>query len=60
MRNKSSSPSGAAVLDRERVLADQRHVLSGVVARRAGVLEGWRFGSLARGNALRWPSDVPS
>jgi len=58
MRNESSSSSGAAVLDREGVLADLRHVLAALVARRAGVREGWRFGSLARGNALRRPTDV--
>jgi hypothetical protein len=58
MPNKSSSSSGAAVLDRERVLADLRHVLTALVARRDGVRVGWRFGSLARGNALRRPTDV--
>jgi hypothetical protein len=58
MPNKSSSSSGAAVLDRERVLATLRHVLTALVARRAGVRVGWCFRSLAHGNALRRPTDV--
>ncbi len=38
--------------------ADLRHVIMALVARRAGVREGWCFGSLARGKALRRPTDV--
>src|SRR5258705_3281858 len=58
MPNKSSSSSGAAVLDRERVLADLRHVLTALVARRGGVRVGWRLRSLARGNWLSPPTDT--
>ncbi len=38
--------------------ADLRHVLTALVARRAGVREVWLFGSLARGNALCRLTDV--
>jgi hypothetical protein len=57
MPSKSSSSSGAAVLDRERVPADLRHMITALVAGRAGVRESWRFGSLAHGNAFRQPAD---
>ena len=51
MLNRSSSSSGVAFLDRERVLADVRGAATTLVARRVGVHEVWLFGSLARGNS---------
>ena len=51
MPNRSSSSSGVAFLDRERVLADVRRAVTALVAGRAGVREVRLFGSLARGNA---------
>ena len=57
MPSKSSSSPGVAVLDRERVPADRRHVITAVVTGRAGVQDGCP-GSLAGDDALRRPSDV--
>ena len=51
MPSRSSSSSGVAFLDRDRVLAELRHAVSALVAQRAGVREAWLFGSLARGTA---------
>ena len=51
MPSRSSGSSGVAFLDRDRVLADVRHAVTALAARRAGVREAWLFGSLARGNA---------
>ena len=51
MPSRSSSSSGVAFLDRARVLADVRHAIAALVARRAGVREVWLFGSLARASA---------
>ena len=44
MPSKSSSSSGVAVLDRERVPAELRHVITTVVTQRAGVREGYPSG----------------
>jgi hypothetical protein len=56
MSSKSSSSSGVAVLDR--MLADLRHVITALVARRAGMRKVWRFGSPGPGDALRRPTDI--
>jgi hypothetical protein len=58
MPSKSSSSVGFAVLDRERVPADLRHVITTGCYSASRGARGLPFGSLAGDNALRRPSDV--